>query len=81
MLFGVAATVASLLAHTYALPRSGTQWVNLQRLSSRLAPSDAVTKATAAPSFPQFTFTQPLDHFSDTGVTFNQRHNNIRWIA
>ena len=71
-----ALTLTALLAPACrALSPSGAQWINLQRL--RLSPSDLVTDATNAPSFPQFNFTQPLDHFTDTGLTFNQRY----WVS
>ncbi|KAI0784229.1 peptidase S28 [Abortiporus biennis] len=33
--------------------------------------------AAATPSFPQYNFTQPLDHFSNTGFTFQQRY----WVS
>ncbi|KAI0804685.1 peptidase S28 [Irpex lacteus] len=38
--------------------------------------SDSIETAisAAAPSFPQYNFTQPLDHFTDTGFTFQQRY-------
>lgn len=67
--------LVSLLTPTYALPHSGAQWVNLQRLGVASSPPTAL--ATAATSFPSFTFTQPLDHFSDTGFTWNQSY----WVS
>ena len=41
-------------------------------------PSDSESLARRqSASFPQYTFTQPLDHFSDTGHTFEQRY----WVS
>lgn len=75
MLADVVVAFVVLLAPVNALSRSGAQWVNLQRLPP--APSGPTTLATAAASFPSFTFTQPLDHFSDTGFTWEQRF----WVS
>lgn len=40
-------------------------------------PGDDTSLQTLAASFPQFNFTQPLDHFVDTGFTFPQRY----WVS
>lgn len=75
MLITLTVALTALFAPARALSPSGAQWINLQRLPP--APSDIVIDATNAPSFPQFNFSQPLDHFTDTGVTFNQRY----WVS
>lgn len=61
------------------LTNLGAQGVNLLKLQKGFpgSPSGGVrleAAAAAAPSFPQFNFTQPLDHFVNTGFTFNQRY-------
>ncbi len=58
------------------LTNLGAQGVNLLKLQKDLpgSPSGVRLEAAAAPSFPQFNFTQPLDHFTNTGFTFNQRY-------
>ncbi|KAI0084544.1 peptidase S28 [Irpex rosettiformis] len=52
------------------------QSVKLSRLSQLTPPpeTDGPAILTAAPTFPQFNFTQPLDHFEDTGFSFQQRY-------
>ncbi|KAK7690876.1 hypothetical protein QCA50_005978 [Cerrena zonata] len=40
-------------------------------------PSGTTSLTTLAATFPQFNFTQPLDHFVDTGFTFPQRY----WVS
>lgn len=57
-------------------PQFGAQAVNLQRLLQK-GPSSRVLATQASTPFPQLTFTQPLDHFSDTGHTFQQRY----WLS
>ncbi|KAI0070419.1 peptidase S28 [Panus rudis PR-1116 ss-1] len=50
----------------------------LAEVQARLTSANSVnTLATESATFPQFNFTQPLDHFVDTGVTFNQRF----WVS
>ena len=59
-------------------PNFGAQTVNLERLSRMQAsqtPQSLI--ARASPTFPQYTFAQPLDHFVDTGHSFDQRY----WIS
>ena len=55
----------------------GAQWINL----SRLPPLDIgplpSRRAVNAATFPQYNFTQPLDHTKDTGFTWNQRF----WVS
>ena len=51
------------------------QWVKLHALRSQ-STSDSLAKRQGA-TFPVFTFTQPLDHFVDTGFTFEQRY----WLS
>lgn len=75
MFFSVAVALAALLAPSHALSLSGSQWINLNRLPP-VSPGITV-HATNAATFPQFNFTQPLDHFTDTGFTFNQRY----WVS
>lgn len=57
---------------------TNAQRVNLWKLQ-QLSPSEhgGVEDLAAAASFPQYNFVQPLDHFQDTGVTFNQRY----WVS
>ncbi|TCD65141.1 hypothetical protein EIP91_003034 [Steccherinum ochraceum] len=77
----IAASVA-LAAHWQGAnaigPHIGAQHVNLQRLLQN-DPSSATPKVLAAQatSFPQYNFTQPLDHFTNTGHTFQQRY----WLS
>lgn len=64
------------------LTNLGTQGVNLLRLKNgpgETVPTGTVRLETAvtAASFPQYNFTQPLDHFIDTGFVFNQRY----WVS
>lgn len=56
---------------------SHAQTINLWKLSRQLAPTQNIELEAAAPTFPQFNFTQPLDHFQDTGFTFVQRY----WVS
>ena len=80
--FVVSAFVGGVQCH---LKHLGTQGVNLLRLPKDApgSPSGVEVEVVAATttSFPQFNFTQPLDHFIDTGFTFNQRYwvNNRHW--
>lgn len=62
-----------------SLTTFGTQGVNLLRLPKSPSGGDVRLEvaAAAAPTFPQYNFTQPLDHFVDTGFTFNQRF----WVS
>lgn len=48
----------------------------LSRLNKGTIQPNSIESAisAAAPSFPQYNFTQPLDHFADTGFTFQQRY-------
>ncbi|KAI0358821.1 peptidase S28 [Trametes cingulata] len=46
------------------------QWVKLEAQAQQ---SRSVAKRQSA-TFPVYTFTQPLDHFADTGFTFEQRY-------
>ena len=39
--------------------------------------SASLAKRQTSPQFPEYTFTQPLDHFSDTGFTFEQHY----WLS
>ncbi|THH02794.1 hypothetical protein EW026_g112 [Hermanssonia centrifuga] len=56
----------------------GGQAINLWRLgmAGEEHGSTLTTRATDA-TFPQYNFTQPLDHFSNTGFTFSQRY----WVS
>lgn len=45
------------------------------KLAAKFSPESLERQQSA--SFPQFTFTQPLDHFSDTGLSFEQRY----WVS
>ncbi|THH27368.1 hypothetical protein EUX98_g6821 [Antrodiella citrinella] len=70
--------LASNLQLTDAVaPHLTAQSIKLQRL---LAPEPSAVEtlaSEAASPFPQFNFTQPLDHFTDTGHTFEQRY----WLS
>ncbi|KAI0757595.1 peptidase S28 [Daedaleopsis nitida] len=63
----------SVCAFTPANPQAvklGAKHGALERTTSSLAKRQSAT-------FPQYTFTQPLDHFSDTGFTFEQHY----WVS
>lgn len=65
-------------SHAFSLINPA-QRIRLQALNITFpSPSRAVQPisfaAAAAPSFPQYNFTQPLDHTTDTGHTFAQRY-------
>lgn len=77
MLMRLITTAALFLGSAGALSHSGAQRINIQRLAK--APSGVATLATnaPAPSFPVSSFTQPLDHFSETGFTWEQRY----WVS
>lgn len=47
----------------------------LSRISGAQKAGNVVPRQTAA--FPVYNFTQPLDHFQNTGFTFNQRY----WVS
>ncbi|KAH9855843.1 peptidase S28 [Lenzites betulinus] len=76
-IFRLAGAVAFLLlelAGTDAQMRpSNPVWVKLGAMTAK----GAQAKRADAPSFPLYTFTQPLDHFHDTGYTFEQRY----WVS
>lgn len=78
--------VASVVAAAIALATSwqpadalnanfGAQTINLNRLLQSSSSSKLTARQQA--SFPQYTFTQPLDHFTNTGFTFEQRY----WLS
>jgi hypothetical protein len=46
----------------------------LDRLNGILRPTATPVSKRQTTSFPVFNFTQPLDHFADTGFTWNQRY-------
>ena len=69
----IAALFASVNARIIA---PGAQWINLSKLPP-LPSSQASRRASDAATFPQYNFTQPLDHFTDTGFTWNQRF----WVS
>ena len=48
--------------------------LTLKGLSSK---RPAAAKRQSSSEFPEYTFTQPLDHFSDTGFTFEQHY----WLS
>lgn len=50
------------------------QWT---KLAARRAQKSPAKRAADATTFPLFNFTQPLDHFVDTGFTFQQRY----WLS
>ncbi|KAH8099944.1 peptidase S28 [Cristinia sonorae] len=65
-------------------PNLGAQSINVQRLLKNTPSSGPpgelhvlASQASAAATFPQFNFTQPLDHFAKTGHTFQQRY----WLS
>ncbi|TBU56239.1 peptidase S28 [Dichomitus squalens] len=47
------------------------------KLAAKKATRTAGHAKRATPTFPLYNFTQPLDHFSDTGFTFQQRY----WVS
>ena len=55
----------------------GGQWINLERLQAASTSESRIFQRQSEPSFPSFNFTQPLDHFTDTGFTWNQRY----WVS
>lgn len=72
---GLALLIASALTSSVdALSLAGASRVNWHRLQQ--AKSDGSLEKRAA-TFPQYNFTQPLDHFTDTGFTFEQRY----WVS
>lgn len=73
----VALVLLALLLHTQArIIAPGGQWINLSRLPPAQA-SSGVSRRAATPTFPQYNFTQPLDHFTNTGSTWSQRY----WVS
>ncbi|KAI0761167.1 peptidase S28 [Trametes elegans] len=50
--------------------------LDIVRANAALAPAVAATRRESS-SFPVYNFTQPLDHFSSTGFTFQQRY----WVS
>ena len=76
-LFGALLLLLTSVQAQGTLSSSGQKVNNLWKLSQREPyPENALSEA-AAPSFPQYNFTQPLDHFHNTGFTFNQRY----WVS
>ncbi|RDX51519.1 peptidase S28 [Lentinus brumalis] len=70
--FGALAAVALAFAlHVGALAPTNPQYVKLAAKTG-----SSFSKRQSA-SFPLYNFTQPLDHFSDTGFTFQQRY----WLS
>lgn len=69
----LAGLVAFVLLHT----------VDARAPTGSLIKWDKLRKAKRGPlekradTFPQYNFTQPLDHFTDTGFTWNQRY----WVS
>lgn len=59
--------------------QTSAQKVNLWKLQQPATSSQntLVEDLASAPTFPQYNFTQPLDHFESTGFTFNQRY----WVS
>lgn len=55
----------------------GAQWINLSRLPPLPSSTQVDRRASDAATFPQYNFTQPLDHFVHTGFTWNQRF----WVS
>ena len=76
LLSGVlAAAVLALLAHTHGVnARFAPTNPQMAKLAASAAP---LVKRQSGSTFPQYNFTQPLDHFSDTGFTFQQRY----WLS
>ncbi|OCH94429.1 peptidase S28 [Obba rivulosa] len=62
-----AVIAAALLNGAQAIPHSSVE-------DTAKSQRRHVARAT---SFPQYNFTQPLDHFTDTGITFGQRY----WVS
>ena len=56
------------------LPLTNPQLLKLKAKAAR--PAKLATQI-AATTFPQYNFTQPLDHFSNTGFTWQQRY----WVS
>ncbi|CAL1716305.1 unnamed protein product [Somion occarium] len=77
------ALALTMLCVQARLPNLGAQGVNLLRLQKETGPIESLPQPAStefsvlAATFPQFNFTQPLDHFTDTGFTFNQRY----WVS
>lgn len=70
----VVALLATLHSAQAILPHlPGTQHVNMLRLQKEPTQVTLTADASQAVTFPVFNFTQPLDHFVDTGHTFQQR--------
>ncbi|OBZ72031.1 putative serine protease EDA2 [Grifola frondosa] len=68
---------AVLLSHVQArLSTTSAQGINLQRLGNAKQ-EKLLTDVVNAATFPVYNFTQPLDHFTDTGFTWNQRY----WVS
>lgn len=68
---GLALAALAFALHVDALVPSNPQYVKLGAKNG-----SAFSKRQRA-TFPQYNFTQPLDHFSDTGFTFQQRY----WLS
>ena len=69
--------VSFCATHSWAFSLfNNAQSIKLARLQQLSSPSgaDELEDLAAAPTFPQFNFTQPLDHFEDTEFTFQQRY-------
>ena len=59
-----------------ALPVTNPQLLKLKAKAAAW-PAKFATPQSAAVTFPQYNFTQPLDHFSNTGFTWQQRY----WVS
>ena len=70
----VSLVVLMLSALVHARAPVGASQINLHRLRQGKQAQSAQKRAE---SFPEYTFTQPLDHFTDTGFTFKQRY----WVS
>lgn len=64
----------SVCALTPVNPQAVKLGAKIQALEE--STSSSLSKRQSA-TFPQYTFTQPLDHFADTGFTFEQRY----WVS
>ncbi|KAI0762442.1 peptidase S28 [Fomes fomentarius] len=72
---GLGAALVFALLHNAAAGSFGPVNPQTVKLAAKLSPASLERRQSA--SFPQFTFTQPLDHFSDTGLSFEQRY----WVS
>ncbi|KAJ3552182.1 hypothetical protein NM688_g4286 [Phlebia brevispora] len=74
MLSSIVWLVAFAIISKARIIAPGGQWINLSRLPPQ---KEVARRASDAATFPQYNFTQPLDHFIDTGFTWNQRY----WVS